>query len=260
MKFITQHLQNNMSKMRKFTLLLTIMVLPALLFSQTRISVKSADSLAFTIKINDVAINQYPCFVTSFDFPASGKLNAEITFPSSPASNFTQIINLKKNYSQFFEVEKSKGVLKLVLKSESLLEKNLAENLQKTSQEIKDADMTNTAEDSTHQASSACGLPVTDTQYQQLLLDVKESYFESRKLETMKQFLSTNCVSVEQMRYMMSRLSMEDNKIILLKAANGHISDVGNVNKVEEDFFLQKNKAMVYEITRSMQAAASGNN
>jgi hypothetical protein len=47
---------------------------------------------------------------------------------------------------------------------------------------------------------------------------------------------------------------MEDNKITLLRDSGGHVSDIVNLRKIEEDFFLQKNKALVYEITRSMQA------
>lgn len=230
-------------------------IFPSLAYSQSRVTVKSADSLAFLIKLNDSEINQWPCLVISFDFPVSGKINADVSFPVNPERNFSQILNLKKNYSYFFEVEKSKGILKLVLKSESLLQREMEASgvpqpLEGSIAESNDVQTT----DSTLSISSACGQPVSEAQYQQMLNDVKESYFESRKLESMKLFLASNCVSVEQLRFMLSRLSMEDNKITLLRDSGGHVSDIVNLRKIEEDFFLQKNKALVYEITRSMQA------
>ena len=70
----------------------------------------------------------------------------------------------------------------------------------------------------------------------------------------MKSFLASDCVNVEQLRFMMTRLSMEDNKIVLLRSAQGHVSDIRNIKKVGDDFFLQKNKTLVDEITNSMLA------
>jgi hypothetical protein len=221
--------------------------------AQCRISVKSPDSLAFIINIGETMINQWPCLGASFDFPQSGKINAKVSFPSHVELNFAQAITLKKNYSHFFEVEKSKGAFKLVLKSESLLEKALPVSPMADSQSATMAQNNNTSiaeTDSTASNSSGCGAPADQSAYEKMLADVKEGYFETRKLETMKSFINSNCVSVEQLRFMMSKLSMEDNKIILVKHARGHVSDVRNIRKVEEDFFLQKNKALVSEITQ----------
>lgn len=231
--------------------------------AQSRISVKSPDSLAFTLSISETAINQWPCISTSFDFPQSGKVNVTMSFPNHKELNFSQTINLKKNYAHFYEVEKSKGAFKLVLRSESLLERavvavsgealQVGMNIQNDSTELIRVDSTTTG-------SAGCGTPVAVSVYENMLVEVKESYFETRKLETMKNFISGNCVSVEQLRYMMSRLSMEDNKILLVRHSKGHISDVHNIRKVEEDFFLQKNKALVSEITQSFRQTEKSEN
>jgi hypothetical protein len=81
-----------------------------------------------------------------------------------------------------------------------------------------------------------------------MLSEVTNAYFETRKLEVMKQFISNSCLRVEQIRYMMSQLSMEDNKFILLRESLNHISDTSNLYRTEADFFLEKNKARVNEL------------
>jgi hypothetical protein len=242
----------------KCTLILSmsLVLLTSAMRAQCRISVKSPDTLAFRLKINETEINQWPCFATSFDFPQSGKVNVSVTFPSSPSNNFSQLLTLKKNYAYFYEVEKSKNALKLILKSESVLESEPSITVLQETTQNQEPLAAETPEDSlTSSTAAGCGQPATEVRFQQMLEQVKESYFESRKLETMKVFLATDCVSVEQLRFMMSRLSMEDNKIILLRSAQGHVSDMRNIKKVGDDFFLQKNKAQVDEITNSMLAA-----
>jgi len=142
--------------------------------------------------------------------------------------------------------------MKLALKSESALEVsiNSAVNTASIASQEITSDIPVIASDSTSGsvAGTGCSPEVSAELYQEMIQAVKENFFESRKLELMKNFISQNCVRVEQLRFMMSNLSMEDNKIILLKASNGRISDVNNLKKVEEDFFLQKNKAWVVEI------------
>jgi hypothetical protein len=223
--------------------------------AQCRISVKSPDSLAFRLKMNETEINLWPCFATSFDFPQSGKVNVSVAFPSNPSNNFSQLLTLKRNYAYFYEVEKSKNALKLILKSESLLESEPSIALVQDTGQNQELVSDESPEDSLSlSASSGCGQPATEVRFQQMLEEVKESYFESRKLETMKSFLASDCVNVEQLRFMMTRLSMEDNKIVLLRSAQGHVSDIRNIKKVGDDFFLQKNKTLVDEITNSMLA------
>lgn len=240
------------NKTLSIILLLTAFLVSTLLSSQTRVSIKAPDSLAFVVYVNDQKVNNIPCLSITFDQSEFGKINFKTEFPGHEKSNFTQSLSLKKNSSTFYEIEKYKGSMKLALKSESALEVSItsaANTASIGSQEIT-SDIPAIASDSTSGsvAGTGCSPEVSAELYQEMIQAVKENFFESRKLELMKNFISQNCVRVEQLRFMMSNLSMEDNKIILLKASNGRISDVNNLKKVEEDFFLQKNKAWVVEI------------
>ncbi len=102
-------------------------------------------------------------------------------------------------------------------------------------------------------STEGCGKLTSQDEYNTMLNEVASAYFETRKLEVMKNFISNSCVRVEQIRYMMTRLSMEDNKIVLLRESIGHISDTSNLKLTEADFFLEKNKARVHEMLAGQQ-------
>jgi hypothetical protein len=72
--------------------------------------------------------------------------------------------------------------------------------------------------------------------------------FEAKKLSLMAEFAGRSCLRTDHLRYMMSKLSQEDNKLALLIAAKGHIYDPQRLLEVSADFFLARNKAKVAEI------------
>jgi hypothetical protein len=64
----------------------------------------------------------------------------------------------------------------------------------------------------------------------------------------MSRFASAQCIRTEQLKFMMGKLSQEDNKLALLSAAKGHIYDPELLNEVLSEFFLARNKSKAAEL------------
>jgi hypothetical protein len=206
--------------------------------SQCRISVEAPDSLPFLLTLNETVINQAPALAITFDQNLSGKVNFKAGFPRRPELSFSQVITIKKGTFMSFTIERSKGTLKFVLTGES--EIALPEFTTEKS----------TAGDSPQTASNHTGCyPVADDLlYQSMLETVAAQHFESKKLEILSEFASTQCIRTEQLREMMGVLSQEDNKIALLIASKSHIYDPEQINDVLNEFFLARNKQKAAEI------------
>ncbi|MBX7052921.1 MAG: DUF4476 domain-containing protein [Flavobacteriales bacterium] len=221
--------------------------------AQTRFSVKAADSLDFLLTFDNNPVNNLSLLSLTMDKIASGKHVVKVAIPSKPEIQIEQTLTFKKNTSVFYDIEKSKGIYKLVLKSESTLEiqENTAINQPSTNAAPVQSTNVNVMQDIPTEAtneSNGCGAPVLQEEYEAMMAEVNAHFFETKKLETMKQFNQTHCLRVEQLRFMMSNLTLEDNKYDLLKASMDHIYDRDKLKTVEADFFLEKNKARVYQL------------
>jgi hypothetical protein len=236
-------MQPVLTRIFAFTMLLAS---HAEVLGQSRLSVKAADSLDFILYINEVAANNTPCISLTIDKLPAGKVTLRATSSVSQPLDILQTITLKKNSSAFYEIEKSKGAYKFVLKSESTLTVSEPISPQISETKIAAAIDTTTIVETTN--PDGCNSLTSQESYKSMLSEVTNAYFETRKLEVMKQFISNSCLRVEQIRYMMSQLSMEDNKFILLRESLNHISDTSNLYRTEADFFLEKNKARVNEL------------
>lgn len=221
--------------------------------AQTRLSIKAADSLDFIFTFNQVAVNQLPVLSITLDKLPAGKHNIKVAVPSHPEIVIDQVLTLKKNTSVYYDIEKSKGVYKLVLKSESTLmfAENTPTNQPSTAQNLMNIPTPIEAVDSSSSVqnnNSGCQSPVHPEDFEQMIAEVNAHFFETKKLDVMKNFLMHHCVRVEQLRFMMSKLSLEDYKYDLLKTSLTHIYDRDKLKSVENDFFLEKNKARVYQL------------
>ena len=58
----------------------------------------------------------------------------------------------------------------------------------------------------------------------------------------MKSKLTENCFRVDQIRYMLAQLALEDNKIKLLEVGKASIYDFDRASQIVDDFFLDRNK------------------
>jgi hypothetical protein len=206
--------------------------------SQCRIRIESPDSLPFLFSLNEKKVNQIPVLSIMLDQPASGKINFKADFPARPELSFTQVITIKKNASLAFAIERNKGTLKFILKSESemIFPVEFAwVNANDSAQTIA----------SKH---TGCFPVADDAGYQAMLASVDAQHFESKKLSILCDFASSQCISTEQLRTMMSILTQEDNKIALLQASKNHIYDPEQIRDVLNEFFLARNKQKATEI------------
>jgi hypothetical protein len=221
-----------------------IVILTALLLgnlsskSQCRIRVEAPDSLPFVFSLNDKTVNQIPVLSITLDQSLSGKINFKADFPARPELSFSQVITIKKETSLEFAIERSKGTLKFILKSES--EMAFPEMNQATSESD-----TATAIASNH---TGCYPVADDAAYQAMLVNVEAQHFESKKLSLLSEFAANQCIRTEQLRAMMGILTQEDNKIALLMASKNHIYDPEQIRDVLNEFFLGRNKEKAAEI------------
>jgi len=207
-------------------------------FSQCRIRIEAPDSLPFLFSMNEITVNQIPVLSLTLDQPISGKINFKANFPLRPELSFTQVITIKKNTSLEFAIERSKGTLKFILKSESEMI-------------FPETSIVNQASDSSMTEASnhlGCYPVVDDAEYQAMLAHVESQHFEAKKLTILSEFASSQCVRTEQLRTMMGILTQEDNKIALLLASKNHIYDVQQIRDVLNEFFLDRNRQKAIEI------------
>ena len=210
--------------------------------AQCRITIEAPDSLPFLFSVNDQQVNQLPVLSMTFNQSVAGKLNFKADFPARPELSFSQTLTVKKDAGVSYSIERSKGALKFVMTSEIVV--TLSPD------DLANADIPHEAHDSSSAVThhNGCSPLVDDATYRQMHAQAEEQHFEAKKLSTMSSFLSTNCIRVDQLQYMMSKLSQEDNKLALLAASKGHVYDTENIQSVLDEFFLDRNKSKAAEI------------
>ncbi len=206
--------------------------------SQCRIRVEAPDSLPFLFSMSERSINQIPVISMTLDQAISGKINFKADFPSRPELSFTQVVTVKKNTYLEFAIERSKGTLKFILKSESEMAFPEVANT---------GSMADSSKTQGHR-HTGCFPVADDAAYQAMLVNVEGQHFESKKLSILSEFASAQCIRTEQLRNMMSVLTQEDNKIALLLASKDHIYDPEQIRDVLNEFFLARNKEKATEI------------
>jgi hypothetical protein len=90
--------------------------------------------------------------------------------------------------------------------------------------------------------NSKCTSPISDVDFQTLKNELHALNFEVKKYEFLKSKLTENCFRVDQIRYMLAQLALEDNKIKLLEVGKASIYDFDRASQIVDDFFLDRNK------------------
>ena len=206
--------------------------------AQCRISIESPDSLPFLFSVNDLIVNQVPVLSITLDQAASGKMNFKAEFPARPELNFTQVMTVKKNAFVNYSIERNKGTLKFILTSESEISFPF---LVVSADEQPSTDTLSTRH-------TGCFPVADDAAYQDMLMLADAQHFESKKLSILSGFASSQCIRIEQLRFMMNKLTQEDNKLALLIASKDHIYDPEQAQQLLNEFFLAKNKTKAGEI------------
>jgi hypothetical protein len=89
---------------------------------------------------------------------------------------------------------------------------------------------------------TGCTVPCSVPEFDMLKNELLNTFFEIKKLEKMKSFALTTCLRVDQLRFMLTQLEVEDNRLRLLEQAMNSVYDTSRLPLVLDDFFLEKNK------------------
>lgn len=227
---------------KKIRILWTLLgcALSAMNYAQCRITVEAPDSLPFLFSVNETSVNQTPILSLTLDQHVSGKVNFKASFLHRPELSFSQVITIKKGTAINYAIERSRGSLKFILKSESVFQLPDIPHIGQPNEPL--------AADSLETIHLGC-FPVTDEEdFLDMVSAADGQHFESQKLTTMSGFASDQCIRTEQLKLLMGKLSQEDNKLALLSAAKGHIYDPSQLNDVLSEFFLARNKSKAAEL------------
>lgn len=208
-------------------------------FAQSKIEFRSADSLAFFLKIESQKVNILPSSDFSFLWNQAGKQNFNIEFADSRWSTFDQVLDIKANSNQVFELKKVKGIFQFFMISETAFQFPQFE-IQNTIPEDSVALPINV-----YQGATKCESPIKDTEFALIKDNLNKSNFEFKKVAYLEKTIVQHCFRVEQLRYLISHLELEDNKLKIVELAVDHLYDFDRADLISEDFFLERNKTKV---------------
>lgn len=212
-------------------------------WAQSKITISAPDSLPFLAVWNNVAINQYPAYSITFREENGGKIPMHLSFPTRPDLAIQQTLTVKPQMAVVYEVSVVKGLHKLVPASENSY---VFESLPPVPLPPS-TPATDSTTQHTNDTFSSQALPSNDA-YEQLKQAIAQQTFESRKLVLMTNYLQTEKLNVDQLRYLMAQLSLEDRKLELLRIALPSISDKSRLAEVTDEFLLDKNKEKAREL------------
>jgi hypothetical protein len=227
-------------------------------YAQSKLSVVAHDSLAFLLTLNGEKVNNIAVVDIALSGVASGTASVLLSVPGKEKISIVQELILKPGGAYFYEVARYKGKYKLQLISESIstpIELPVAnsEAVAPANDMAAEPMVIEPMADSTAVSAhlAGCYNIASGEDFEVLKQEVAKINFENKKYETMKEFTEAHCVRVDQLRYMMAQLSLEDNKLKLLKLASTNIYDKARLINASDDFFLEKNKLRAKEIIES---------
>jgi hypothetical protein len=207
--------------------------------AQAKVTISAPDSLSFIGTWNNAQLNQVPVNSISFRSDQLSKVPVQLTFPNQPAIQIMQTLNLKDQTAVSFELTKIKGAYKLVPASENTYtfpKNSAAQTIAIESQPLQ------------IDTVAIAVTPIVQADYEFLKTQIASHTFEVRKLEVMNQYLQDHSLNIDQLRFLMAQLSLEDRKLELLRLAVPRMTDKSRIMEVTEEFLLDKNKAKAREI------------
>ncbi len=211
---------------------LVIMIITAnALRGQAKLSFSVPDSLGFILSLNNDTINRRAVQELSLYTSLSGKINVRAIFPNSPRLEFQQVINVKPYTSVSFSLNYSKNAFKFSPGAETIIDPLQFPKYLK-----------NTNQNTNLSTAKGCFPQSDQMMLESVLKSLEENTMESRKLEIMKEYAGSQCITVSQLRQLLGKLMQEDNKLELLSTSISHIYNPDELNQVLEDFFLERSK------------------
>lgn len=205
--------------------------------AQSKVAFHAPDSMTFVLSLNDVAVNNLPVSDIAIVPVVAGKTKVKMTFANPSIGSLEQILDIKDKIFVEYEVRKVKNKLQYFLLAESPLLITSA------------MDSTLAADSAAAQASipeysgiSKCSTPLNEVDFAHVKMELSKCNFELTRVEYLKKAIPDQCWKVDQLRYLLSQLDMEDNKIKILELAKPSIYDFDRAHTITEDFFLERNK------------------
>jgi hypothetical protein len=228
-------------------LLMGFALIPAYSEAQSRLTLSASDSLAFMCSLDGNAVNS--AMLSSLTIPgiAAGKHQVKVTF--SNGSSHEQSLTLKDRMHHSYLFSENKGMWKFVISSEASYQPAALTGLPV------DTDSTVVVETpaEVYDGTTGCPVPCSSQEFDLLKTELGNTFFEIKKLEKMKSFALTTCLRVDQLRFMLVQLEVEDNRLQLLEVAMNSVYDTSRLPLVLDDFFLEKNKERARTIIASPQ-------
>ena len=228
-------------------LLMGFALIPAYSAAQSRLTLSASDSLAFICSLDGKTVNSAALSSLTIPGIAPGKHQVKITFYNGSFHEQSLTLKDKMHYSYLFT--ENKGVWKFVISSEVSYQPAALTGLAITT----DSTVVVETPVEVYDGTTGCTAPCSAPEFDVLKRELENTFFEIKKLEKMKAFALTTCLRVDQLRYMLVQLEVEDNRLRLLELAVNSIYDTSRLPIVLDDFFLEKNKERARTIIASPQ-------
>lgn len=206
--------------------------------AQTKVAFHAPDSMTFILIIQDTPINSVHASDITLIWPITGKTKVKMDFHNPAMTDFEQFVEFKPLMFQEFEIRKVKNKMQYFTVAES----PFAPVVPATPTDSLIAEMPAVASAPEYAGQSNCPSPISDVDFQTLKNELHALNFEVKKYEFLKSKLTENCFRVDQIRYMLAQLALEDNKIKLLEVGKASIYDFDRASQIVDDFFLDRNK------------------
>ena len=210
--------------------------------AQSKITIASADSLPFIATWNTTVLNQTPVYSITFREDNVGKIPVLMSFPTRSEITIQQTLVIKPNMAVVFEVSMIKGTYKLVPASENTYA------FVNSTLPVAAPPATSNLDAVSSTDSLQTGASASQEAYEQLKTAIAQQTFESRKLALIQTYLQNESINIDQLRYLMAQLSLEDRKLELLKMAIPKVQDKSRLHEVADEFLLDKNKEKAKEM------------
>lgn len=214
-------------------------------FGQSKIAFSGADSLAFMVQMDDNIINNVYCTDITFLLLSPGKTKFNLTFFNPNVKPLEQIIDIKPNTFVQYEIRVAKGKTQLFQIAEAKLTEITSIPVSEETTGLAD---TTIIIETPYEGRKACDSPTSEAEFTSIKENLSKIGFEFKRFETLKEVVVVNCFTVDQIRYLLSQLELEDNKVKITELAKDKIYDYDRALLIVDDFFLERNKNKVKSI------------
>jgi hypothetical protein len=88
--------------------------------------------------------------------------------------------------------------------------------------------------------NSSCARPTSQVTINQTLEILKSKSFQRERLKYLERFFPGECITVNQLRQLLSLIDDEDHRLNMLIQAEDHLFDLNNLHEIREDFILSR--------------------